>query len=69
LFENINEAREITETFAHDYNNYRPHDSLGGLSPVMFKQKNQLLQQPPPEEAAVKINLNNTKLNKKSTFV
>jgi putative transposase len=69
LFESLNDAREITDDFVHDYNYHRPHDSLGGLSPVMFKQKNQLLQQPPPEEVVVKHSLTNTKLNKKSTFV
>jgi len=69
LFETLNDAREITETFAHDYNNHRPHDSLGGLPPIMFKEKNQFLQEPPPEEALVKLNLNDNKLNKKSTFV
>jgi len=69
LFETLNDAREITETFIYDYNNYRPHDSLGGLSPVMFKQKNQFLHEPPPEEARVKLNLVTNKLNKKSTFV
>ena len=68
LFENLNEAREITEEFMTDYNHHRPHDSLGGLSPVMFKQKNKFLQQPPPEEVAVKLNANDNKLNKKSTF-
>ena len=69
LFETLNDAREITDDFVYDYNYHRPHDSLGGLSPVMFKQKNQLLQQPPPEEGDVKHSLTNTKLNKKSTFV
>jgi putative transposase len=68
LFETLNEARDITEEFMNDYNHHRPHDSLGGLSPVMFKQKNQLLHEPPPEEARVKLNLNNEILTKKSTF-
>ena len=44
LFEDLNEAREITEEFMNDYNNYRPHDSLGRLSPIMFKQQNLALQ-------------------------
>jgi putative transposase len=36
LFDNINELRDITENWIEDYNNHRPHDSLGGLSPIMF---------------------------------
>lgn len=40
LFENLNEVREQTEIFIEDYNNHRPHDSLGGLPPKMFLQKN-----------------------------
>jgi putative transposase len=36
LFDNINELREITENWIEDYNNHRPHDSLSGLSPIMF---------------------------------
>lgn len=37
LFEDINEVREITENWMNDYNNLRPHESLGGKTPLMLK--------------------------------
>lgn len=38
-FDNLNEVRTVTEEWIWDYNNYRPHDALGGLSPKHYKQK------------------------------
>jgi transposase InsO family protein len=36
LFETINEVREVSEHWMHDYNYKRPHDSLNGLSPKLY---------------------------------
>lgn len=41
LFESIEEVREISEQWVQDYNQYRPHDALGGISPIAYKKLNQ----------------------------
>lgn len=38
-FINLNHAREIIEAFREDYNQNRPHSSLGDLTPTEFAAK------------------------------
>ena len=48
LFYSLNEVRSMCEQWRQDYNQYRPHKSLGYVSPVEFLkgQKNEISQQP-----------------------
>ena len=39
LFESVREAREATEAWLHEYNQERPHGSLGGLTPSAFFER------------------------------
>ena len=36
LFTNLQQVQAITEQWLIDYNEYRPHESLGGLPPALF---------------------------------
>jgi putative transposase len=36
LFETLEPVREITEAWIREYNEERPHDSLGRMPPLMF---------------------------------
>lgn len=40
LFSDLNEVREITQQWVDDYNFQRPHDALGGRSPVNYRIEN-----------------------------
>lgn len=39
LFDEIDEVREVTEHWMYDYNHFRPHEALNGMSPMGYKEK------------------------------
>ena len=39
-FMNLKHARDVIEDWRRDYNNARPHTSLGGLTPKEFTERN-----------------------------
>ena len=44
VFRNLNEVRDLTETWMHQYNDERPHDSLGDLTPWEYLAKHDRLE-------------------------
>ena len=40
IFEHIDQVREQTASWMQDYNHKRPHESLGGKSPVQYAETN-----------------------------
>src|SRR5207244_9273848 len=41
VFESAEQVREVTETWLQEYNEERPHDSLGRVPPLMFMPRPQ----------------------------
>ena len=41
IFESIDEVRDVIHEWKEDYNNERPHDALGGMSPKNYRIKNE----------------------------
>ncbi len=39
VFESLRQARQITRDWIHEYNEERPHESLGKIPPAMFRRQ------------------------------
>lgn len=45
LFDTLDEVREVSQAWADDYNNYRPHDACSGLPPKKYRIEQQKIIQ------------------------
>ena len=44
VFKTLSEVRELTENWIREYNEERPHDSLGDLTPWEYRVKHEGLE-------------------------
>jgi putative transposase len=69
LFEDIRQIKMLTDEFIQDYNNDRPHDALGGRSPVdmiavdLWKTRNEFPTNPHPMVTTITNDLSNLDLS------
>lgn len=45
LFDNLNQVRELTHNWMRDYNEERPHEALGDLSPIEYLKNNKNIKE------------------------
>jgi putative transposase len=45
VFDSIEQVQEVTETWLREYNEERPHDSLGRVPPLMFMPRRQTVRE------------------------
>lgn len=46
VFESLAQVRQITRQWMHEYNEERPHESLGDIPPAMFRRRQLKLENP-----------------------
>jgi putative transposase len=68
MFDNIDDVREITADWIADYNSQRPHDALGGLSPKMYREKNNKINGLRYASATPSLHCDHSSLNNKTNM-